>query len=133
MEEKTKDLYLVFISRVGKNVKSEHIYDFMFSETKDLIGNGFDEQPCSIATLEPSMDDIKKIRRLETKINFKLGSENSSYCYFDVQDGILSICFEPLDGEDETVYSDQRIILFYGDTEREIVTKLNERNINFGL
>jgi hypothetical protein len=83
---------------------------------------------------EDEKEYIKKIKRLETKINFKLGSENSCFSYFDIQDGVLSICFEPLDApEEEMVYSDQRIILFYGDSEREIVSLFNNRGLSFNL
>jgi hypothetical protein len=59
-------MYLTFINSYGPNYKGEMIYEFIFTKTKSVWGDGWDAQPCNGQPEPPNIYEIKEVGKIET-------------------------------------------------------------------
>ena len=96
------NLYLVYVEPVGLNSHDLFEYEFLFSETPDVVwGEDWAEQcPLACENMRPSSDMISVIKRLTTLVPFGVAQRNTCFSMQDCIDGIIPLLFdEPYDDE----------------------------------
>lgn len=117
------ELFLVFISYIGKDYKGNHIYDFIYSdEVKGIDGEDWDAVPAAGRPTTPDDNYIKKVNRLESEIKFDLVMDDSRFAYWDAVDKIIAIAWENIDNYE--LYPESRLFFNYGDTESAVNEKM---------
>jgi hypothetical protein len=104
-------------------------YDFLFSETPDIVwGDDWAEQcPLACENMRPSDDMISEIRRLSTIIPFGLAQRNTCFSMQDCIDGIIALAWEDLSDYDE--YPEPMRLMFrFGEPFEEVEDKLARRS-----
>ena len=104
-------------------------YDFLFSETPDVVwADDWAEQcPSACSNLRPDDSMITKTRRLATIIPFGLAQRNSCFSMQDCVDGIIALAWEDLSTYEE--YPDPiRLIFKYGEKFESVEDKLAQRS-----
>ena len=127
-ESQNKNLYLVYVEPIGLNSNDEIEYDFLFSETPDIVwGNDWAEQcPSACDNMRPDDSMITEIRRLVTTIPFSTAQRNSCFSLQDCIDGILAIAWENISEYDE--YPEPiRLVFSFGEPFDSVVDKLERR------
>ena len=124
-----ENLYLIYVEKVGKNVYDMFEYDFIFSETPDVVwADDWAEQcPSACDNLRPDNSMISEIKRLATIIPLKTASENSCFSMQDCVDGILSLAWEDISEYEE--YPDPiRLNFSFGEKFSSVEDKLARRS-----
>ena len=124
------DLFLVFISYIGKDFKGNHIYDFIYSdEIKDIDGEDWDVTPAAGRPTAPNDNFIKRVNRLESEMKLDLIMDDSRFAYWDAVDGLIAIAWENIDSYE--LYPENRLFFHYGDTEAIVNEKMYEQDLVF--
>lgn len=123
-----KDVKLVYVSPIGKDVSDWYEYDFYFSKNPDIVwGYGWD---CEFAAQEeigpPDKSTYNSILRLKTIIPFQCAQNNNSYGMRYAVEDIISLAFEDISEYDE--YPDDRVVLHFGEDYKSVETKLALRH-----
>ena len=129
------DLFLVFVNLVGNDVNGDQIYEFIFSsQTIGIEGQDWDQMPASIGEITPpDKSMIEKIRHLRTnRIQLDLAQKCTSFSMWDAIDGVIPLAWEnSVDYVSKYGnYPENRLIFRFGETEKDIITKLAERDAN---
>ena len=87
------DLKLVFVNFIGNNSYGQYEYEFLFSETPDLVwGANWDIQcPSIFHELKPKEDTYSLIKRLTTTTELFCAQQNSCYSMQDCVDGCIAL------------------------------------------
>ena len=104
-------------------------YDFLFSETPDIVwGEDWAEQcPAACDNMRPSEEMIACKRRLATIIPFGLAQKNTCFSMQDCIDGIIALAWEDLSDYEE--YPEPlRLIFGFGESFEEVEDKLARRH-----
>lgn len=124
------NLFLVFISYIGKDYKGNHIYDFIYSDEKTGIdGEDWDACPAGGRPTAPNENYIKKVNRLESEIKFDLVMDDSRFAFWDAVDGIIAIAWENIDNYE--LYPENRLFFVYGEAEEKVNEKMYEYDLVF--
>ena len=123
-----ENLHLVYIEPVGINSYDMFEYDFLFSETPDIVwGEDWAEQcPLACENMRPADDMIATIKRLSTIIPFGLAQRNTCFSMQDCIDGVIALAWEDLSDYDE--YPEPRLIFQFGESFEEVEDKLARRS-----
>lgn len=124
-----KNLYLVYVEAIGVNFNDEWEYEFLFSETPDVVwGEDWAEQcPSACENLRPDDSMVSEVRRLSTIIPFSTAQRNSCFSMQDCIDGILAIAWENISEYDE--YPEPfRLVFEFGERIDSVVDKLSKRS-----
>ena len=127
MEE--EKLYLVYIEPIGMNSMDMFEYDFLFSETPDIVwADDWAEQcPSACENMRPDESMIHKIKRLATIIPFGLAQKNSCFSMQDCVDGIMALAWEDMSNYEE--YPEPiRLVFKYGESIEKVEDKLAQRS-----
>ena len=129
MEE---EIYLCFIRLIGEENDGYYRYEFIFTDNIDeVFGENFDQKPaCLVNNLMVSEEFINEVHIIKTKIKLDLIQDNCCFSISDCYDGIISLAWENLDSYDEYP-KDGRIFFKFGETIKEVETKLAMKNIVF--
>lgn len=123
--------YLVFVKLLGREEDGKYRYEFFFSNEKTCPFND-DEDVDSICGLsndfEINLNNIKNIYVVKTTIEFDLIQNNRCFSFKQAMDGVVSLCFENIDGYD-SYPEDGRLIFMFGETYDEVERKLAIKNI----
>ena len=53
--------YLIYVNGLGPNYKGDNLYEFIFSEKKDVWGENWDSKPSNGYPQPPELKYIKKV------------------------------------------------------------------------
>jgi len=119
-------MYLIYINNIGKNYKSENIYEFLFSDKTDL---DWDENwyESSVVTdkndLTPDPSFIKLVGGLKTsELDLELIQNSGVFQIYNAVEGIVALGWEIL--KDDEDYPEERLVFKFGETKESIEEKL---------
>jgi hypothetical protein len=122
------NLYLIYVNYVGKDYKSNHIYEFIFCDTKDNIdGEGWDLLPASGRPEPPHDVFIKHVGRLESALNLDVIQDSSMFAVWDAVDGVIALSWENVKAYES--YPEHRISFSFGETLESVEAKLYEKDL----
>ena len=124
-----ENLHLVYVEPIGLNSHDMFEYDFLFSETPEIVwGEDWAEQcPAACDNMRPGNDMISEIRRLATIIPFGLAQKNTCFSMQDCIDGIVALAWEDM-SEYEEYPEPIRLIFGFGETFGSVEDKLARRH-----
>ena len=121
-----KELYLIYINNIGKNYKSENIYEFLFS---DRTNYDWDETwyESSVVTdkndLTPDPSFIKLVGGLKTsELDLELIQNSGVFQIYNAVEGIVALGWEKL--QDDQEYPEERLVFRFGETKELVEEKL---------
>lgn len=129
-ETEEKELYLCFVNLVGQEEDGNYRYEFIFTDNPDEVwGDDFEYKPCSLINNLMVAEEYKtETHIVKTKIQFDLIQNNGCFGMQDCMDGVVSLCFENIDGYD-SYPEDGRLIFMFGEAYDEVERKLAIKNI----
>lgn len=129
-EDGENKLYLCFVNLVGQEEDGNYRYEFIFTDNPDEVwGDDFEYKPCSLINNLMVAEEYKtETHIVKTKIQFDLIQNNGCFGMQDCMDGVVSLCFENIDGYD-SYPEDGRLIFMFGETYDEVERKLAIKNI----
>lgn len=128
------NLYLVYVEPIGTNSHDLLEYEFIFSETPDIVWcEDWDEQcPLACENMRPSNDMISEIKRLTTVIPFGVAQRNSCFSMQDCINGIVALAWEDISDYEE--YPEPiRLVFGFGESFESVEDKLARRHQFFSL
>ena len=121
-----KELYLIYINKIGTNFKGEHIFEFLFS---DRTNYDWDETwyESSVVTdkndLTPDPSFIKLVGGLKTsELDLELIQNSGVFQIYNAVEGIIALGWEKL--QDDQDYPEERLVFRFGETEESVEKKL---------
>ena len=119
-------MYLIYINNIGKNYKSENIYEFLFSDKTNL---DWDESwyESSVVTdkndLTPDPSFIKLVGGLKTsELDLELIQNSGVFQIYNAVEGIIALAWEKL--QDDQDYPEERLVFRFGETKESVEDKL---------
>jgi hypothetical protein len=117
--------YLIYVNGLGPNYKGDNLYEFIFSDEKDVWGESWESKPCNGYPTPPELKYIKKVGVLRnTDIKLELIQNSDFFSMIDAMDDVVALAWE---AEDENIKT--RLVFKFGETEEEIKNKLYERDL----
>jgi hypothetical protein len=117
--------HLIYVNGLGPNYKGDNLYEFIFSDEKDVWGESWESKPCNGYPTPPELKYIKKVGVLRnTDIKLELIQNSDFFCMIDALDDVVALSWE---AEDENIKT--RLVFKFGETEEEIKNKLYERDL----
>jgi hypothetical protein len=117
--------HLIYVNGLGPNYKGDNLYEFIFSDEKDVWGESWESKPCNGYPIPPDLKYIKKVGVLRnTDIKLELIQNSDFFCMIDGLDDVVALAWE---AEDENIKT--RLVFKFGETEEEIKNKLYERDL----
>lgn len=121
--------YLVFINGLGPNYRGDNMYEFIFSETKDIWDDSWESRPSNGYPKPPGLEFIKKVGVLKNlSIELDLIQNSDFFSFTDSLDGVIALGWEK-ENEDIDFTTTKRLVFHFGDTEQQVKDKLYERDI----
>lgn len=121
-----KELYLIYINKIGTNFKGEHIFEFLFS---DRTNYDWDENwyESSVVTdkndLTPDPSFIKLVGGLKTpELDLELIQNSGVFQIYNAVEGIIALGWEKL--QDDQDYPEERLVFRFGETKESVEDKL---------
>ena len=121
-----KELYLIYINKIGTNFKGEHIFEFLFS---DRTNYDWDETwyESSVVTdkndLTPDPSFIKLVGGLKTsELDLELIQNSGVFQIYNAVEGIIALGWEKL--QDDVDYPEERLVFRFGETKKSVEEKL---------
>jgi len=128
-----KELYLIYINKVGTNHKGEHIFEFLFSNS---VNYDWDETwyESSVVTdkndLTPDPSFIKFVGNIKTSdFDLELIQNSGVFQIYNAVEGIVALGWEKL--EDDGDYPEERLVFKFGDTLKSVEEKLYSLDLVF--
>lgn len=120
---------LIYIHKIGTNIKGTHIYEFLFSNSKltSIWGEGWDTSPAMSEPRPPYDMYIDNVITHNLKYPLTLIQDSD---YFDMQtaiDDVLALGWEDISNLDE--HPDNRLSFRYGITIDEVNLKIENREL----
>jgi hypothetical protein len=121
--------YLVYVNGLGPNYKGDNIYEFIFSDTLEVWGEGWDSKPSNGNPNPPDIEFVKKVGVLKnSEINLELIQNSDFFGIIDSLDDVIALAWEK--ETDETNFDkNKRLVFRFGEDEKTIKDKLYERDI----
>jgi hypothetical protein len=121
-----KELYLIYINKIGTNFRGEHIFEFLFS---DRTNYDWDETwyESSVVTdkndLTPDPSFIKLVGGLKTpELDLELIQNSGVFQIYNAVEGIIALGWEKL--QDDQDYPEERLVFRFGETKESVEEKL---------
>lgn len=128
-----KELYLIYINKIGTNFKGEHIFEFLFSDRTNL---DWDESwyESSVVSdkndLTPDPNFVKFVGNLRTnKLDLELVQNSGVFQVYNAVEGIIALGWEKL--EDSENYPEERLVFRFGETRESVEEKLYSLDLTF--
>lgn len=123
-----KDLFLIYVNKVGKNYKGEYLYEFIFSDTTDNVdGEDWDVFPASGRPEPPNDHLIKKVGKIESELKLDVIQNSDTFAVWDAVDGVIALAWENINAYDS--YPEKRLCFKFGETIKDVEDKLYEKDI----
>ena len=117
--------YLIYVNGLGPNYKGDNLYEFIFSDEKDVWGEFWESKPSNGYPTPPELKHIKKVGVLRnTDIKLELIQNSDFFCMIDAIDDVVALAWE----HDEE-NGQKRMVFRFGMTEQQIKDKLYERDL----
>jgi hypothetical protein len=123
-----KELFLIYVNRVGKDYKGNFIYEFIFSDTtKGIDGDDWDTFPASGRPSAPHDHYIKKVGRLESELNLDVIQDSDTFAVWDAIDDVIALAWENINAYD--AYPEKRLCFKFGEDAESVESKLYEKDL----
>jgi hypothetical protein len=123
-----KELFLIYVNKVGKDYKGNFIYEFIFSDTtKNIDGDDWDTFPASGRPEAPHEHFIKKVGRLESELKLDVIQESDTFAVWDAIDDVIALAWENINAYDS--YPEKRLCFKFGETAESVEAKLYEKDL----
>jgi hypothetical protein len=123
-----KDLFLIYVNKIGKDYKENYLYEFIFSDTTENIdGDDWDTFPASGRPSAPHDHFIKKVGRLESEIKFDVVQDSDTFAVWDAVDEVIALAWENINAYDS--YPEKRICFKFGEPMDVVESKLYEKDL----
>lgn len=123
-----KEFFLIYVNYVGKDYKSNYLYEFIFSDTtKDIDGDEWDTFPASGRPEPPHETYIKRVGRLESELKLDVIQNSDTFAVWDAVDGVIALAWENINDYDS--YPEHRICFKFGDSIKTIENILYEKDL----
>ena len=123
-----KDLFLIFVNKIGKDYKGNYLYEFIFSDTtKNIDGEEWDTFPASGRPLAPHDHFIKRVGRLESDLKFDVVQDSDTFAVWDAVDDVIALAWENINAYD--AYPDKRLCFRFGEPLKDVEAKLYEKDL----
>jgi hypothetical protein len=123
-----KDLYLIYINKIGTNFKGEHIFEFLFSDRTDLDWDESWYESSVIVDkndLTPDPSFIKLVGSLKTsELDLELVQNSGVFQVYNAVEGIIALGWQKLEDTEEEDYIEERIVFKFGETNKSVEEKL---------
>ena len=117
--------YLTYVNGLGPNYKGDNLYEFIFSDSVDVLGDSWESKPSNGYPLPPELKYIKKVGVLRnTDLKLELTQNSDFFCMIDAMDDIIALAWET-----EELEGQKRMVFRFGSTEQDIKDKLYERDL----
>ena len=117
--------YLIYVNGLGPNYKGDNLYEFIFSDEKDVWGEFWESKPSNGYPTPPELKHIKKVGVLRnTDIKLELIQNSDFFCMIDAIDDVVALAWET---DEEN--GQKRLVFRFGMTEQEIKDKLYEKDL----
>ena len=117
--------YLIYVNGLGPNYKGDNLYEFIFSDEKDVWGEFWESKPSNGYPTPPELKHIKKVGVLRnTDIKLELIQNSDFFCMIDAMDDVVALAWET-----EELENQKRMVFRFGMSEQEIKDKLYERDL----
>jgi hypothetical protein len=123
--------YLIYVNNVGINYKKDYVYEFLFSDEKDIKkidGEGWDEFPASGRPEPPTEELITSVGVLTSYLKLDVIQNSDTFAVWDAVDGVIPLAFENMD--DYEVYPDSRLHFHFGISKKEVKDKLYAKDLS---
>lgn len=116
---------LIYVNGLGPNYKGDNIYEFIFSDTLKVWGEGWESQPCNEYPQPPEMQYIKKVGVLRnTDVELELIQKSDFFSMMDAMDDVIALAWEK-----EGFDNKKRLVFRFGEDIETIKDKLYEKDI----
>ena len=124
-----QNLYLVYVEPIGKNLLDFYEYEFIFSETPEIVwGNDWDNMaPLYCGDLRPEPSTYSVTKRLKSNIPLKVIQNNSCFSIEMAINGIIALAWEDI-SDYEKYPDDGRLIFYYGQNYFEVENMLAKKH-----
>ena len=120
--------YLVYVNGLGPNYKGDNMYEFIFSDVKEVWGEEWDSKPSNGYPKPPHLEYIKKVGVLkDSGVELTLIQNSDFFNMKDSIDGVICLGWENENEENQLLQ--KRLVFKFGETEKEVKDKLYERDI----
>ena len=117
--------YLIYVNGLGPNYKGDNLYEFIFSDEKDVWGEFWESKPSNGYPTPPELKYIKKVGVLRnTDIKLELIQNSDFFCMIDAMDDVVALAWETEESEGQ-----KRLVFRFGEEEQIIKDKLYERDL----
>ena len=117
--------YLIYVNGLGPNYKGDNLYEFIFSDEKDVWGEFWESKPSNGYPTPPELKHIKKVGVLRnTDIKLDLIQNSDFFCMIDAMDDVVALAWETEESEGQ-----KRLVFRFGEEEQKIKDKLYERDL----
>jgi hypothetical protein len=117
--------YLIYVNGLGPNYKGDNLYEFIFSDTLDVTGELWDNQPSNGYPQPPDLKYIKKVGVLRnTDVKLELIQNSDFFSMIDAIDDVIALAWEL---DDDNIK--KRMVFRFGTPEQEIKDKLYEKDL----
>jgi hypothetical protein len=122
-----KDLYLIYINKIGTTFKGEHMFEFLFSNSiKWEWDEGWYESSVITDTtdLSPDPSVVKTIGSLKTnELDLDLVQESGVFDIYNAVEDIIALGWQKLN-EEEDDPEIERIVFKFGEKKELVESKL---------
>lgn len=116
---------LIYVNGLGSNYKGDYVYEFIFSDTLDVWGDGWEHEPASGRPSPPEIKYITKVGVIrKTNIKFELIQNSDYFSLIDASDNVVALAWEIDYNENQ-----KRLVFGFGDSEQDVCDKLYERDL----
>ena len=120
-----QNLYLVYVEPIGKNLLDFYEYEFIFSETPEIVWGNDWEQTCPsiCGDLRPEPSTYSVTKRLKSIYDISVAQKNSCLSMQDVIDGILCVAW---------IFNENMTVTFkFGEPYFNVINKLEKIGLSF--
>jgi hypothetical protein len=115
--------YLIYVNGLGPNFRGDNLYEFIFSDDKDVWGENWDSKPSNGYPQPPELKYVKKVGVLKnTDIKLDLIQNSDYFSMIDAVDGVIALAWESDEVED-------RMVFRFGQSEDEITDILYSKDL----
>lgn len=115
--------YLIYVNGLGPNFKGDNMYEFIFSDEKEVWGENWESKPSNGYPQPPDLKHVIKVGVLKnTEVKLDLIQNSDYFSMIDAIDGVIALAWE----SDET---ENRMVFKFGQTQDEITDILYSRDL----